>query len=119
MLPVLKYLVARLVLFVVAVTVLGLLGARRELALFGGLLVSVLLSYLLLRRLRDPATAAIVERVQGRTERRAARADEDALVEDAQVDDDMVEDAQREDAQREHELVEHRVEDALPTDRRG
>ena len=109
MLPVLKYLVARLALFVVAVTVLGLLGARRELALFGGLLVSVLLSYLLLRRLRDPATAAVVERVEGRTRRRASRADEDALVEDEQLDD----------ARREGELVEHRVDDDGPQERRG
>lgn len=109
MLPVLKYLVARLALFVVAVTVLGLLGARRELALFGGLLVSVLLSYLLLRRLRDPATAAVVERVEGRTRRRASRADEDALVEDERLDD----------AQREDELVEHRVDDDGPQERRG
>ena len=78
----------RLVLFVAAVTLLGVLGAGRELALVGGLLISALLSYVLMRRLRDAATIAIVDRVQARTERRrAARVDEDALIEDAQVDE--------------------------------
>jgi hypothetical protein len=85
-LPVVKYFLARLVLFVLAVVVLGLLGAGRVLALFGGLVISVMLSYVLLRRLRDPATAAIAERVQARQERRAAHPDEDELFEDAQVD---------------------------------
>jgi hypothetical protein len=85
-LPVVKYFLARLVLFVLAVVVLGLLGAGRVLALFGGLAISVMLSYVLLRRLRDPATAAIAERVQARQERRAAHPDEDELFEDAQVD---------------------------------
>jgi hypothetical protein len=85
-LPVVKYFLARLVLFVLAVVVLGLLGAGRVLALFGGLVISVMLSYVLLRRLRDPATAAVAERVQARQERRAAHPDEDELFEDAQVD---------------------------------
>ncbi len=88
-LPVVKYFLARLVLFVLAVVVLGLLGAGRVLALFGGLAISVILSYVLLRRLRDPATAAIAERVQARQERRAAHPDEDELFEDAQVDAGM------------------------------
>ena len=83
-----KYMLVRLVLFVAAVTLLGVLGAGRELALVGGLLISALLSYVLMRRLRDAATIAIVDRVQARTERRrAARVDEDALIEDAQVDE--------------------------------
>jgi hypothetical protein len=85
---VVKYMLVRLVLFVAAVTLLGVLGAGRELALVGGLLISALLSYVLMRRLRDAATVAIVDRVQARTERRrAARVDEDALIEDAQVDE--------------------------------
>lgn len=84
---VIKYTLARLVLFVLAVTVLGLLGFTREVALLGGLLISVLLSYLLLRRLREPATAAIAQWVEPRrARRRASRIDEDALVEDAQDD---------------------------------
>jgi hypothetical protein len=86
-LPVIKYVLARLVLFVLAVTLLGVLGAGRELALVGGLLISALLAYVLLGRLRDASTVAIVDRVQTRTaRRRAARADEDALYEDALVD---------------------------------
>jgi hypothetical protein len=84
---VVRYFLARLVLFVLAVVVLGLLGAGRVVALFGGLVISVLLSYLLLRRLRDPANAVIAERLQARQERRAAQPDEDELIEDAQVDD--------------------------------
>ena len=87
MLPVIKYMLARLILFVLVVTLLGVLGAGRELALVGGLLISALLAYVLLGRLRDASTAAIVGRVQARTaRRRAARADEDALYEDALTD---------------------------------
>ena len=83
-----KYMLVRLVLFVAAVTLLGVLGAGRELALVGGLLISALLSYVLMRRMRDAATVAVVDRVQARSERRrAARVVEDALVEDAQVDE--------------------------------
>ena len=83
-----KYVLLRLALFVVAVTVLGVLGAGRELALVGGVLISALLSDVLMRRMRDAATVAVVDRVQARSERRrAARVDEDALVEDAQVDE--------------------------------
>jgi hypothetical protein len=81
-----RYFLARLALFVLAVVVLGLLGAGRVVALFGGLLISVLLSYLLLRRLRDPANAVLAERLRARQERRAAHVD-DELVEDSQVDD--------------------------------
>ncbi len=78
---------ARLVLFVLAVTLLGVLGAGRELALVGGLLISALLAYVLLGRLRDASSVAIVDRVQARAaRRRAARADDDAIYEDALVD---------------------------------
>jgi hypothetical protein len=86
---VVTYFLARLALFVLAVVVLGLLGAGPVVALFGGLLISVLLSYLLLRRLREPATVAVAERLQARQERRAARPDEDELIEDAQVDAEL------------------------------
>jgi Protein of unknown function (DUF4229) len=85
-LAVVRYFLARLALFVLAVAVLGLLGAGPVVALFGGLLMSVLLSYLLLGRLRDPANAAVAERLRSRQERRAAQVDEDELIEDAQVD---------------------------------
>jgi hypothetical protein len=84
---VVKYMLARLVLFVLAVTLLGVLGFSREIALIGGLLVSALLAYVLLGRLRDASSAVIVQRVQARAERRrAARVDEDAIYEDALVD---------------------------------
>jgi hypothetical protein len=87
--PVIKYMLARVVLFVLAVTLLGVLGAGREIALIGGLLISALLAYVLLGRLRDASTAVIVDRVQNRAaRRRAARVDEDALYEDAVVDDE-------------------------------
>jgi hypothetical protein len=90
---------ARLILFVLAVTLLGVLGAGRELALVGGLLISALLAYVLLGRLRDASTVAIVDRVQTRAaRRRAARADEDTLYEDALVDV-QAHDAQAHDAQ--------------------
>jgi uncharacterized protein DUF4229 len=85
-LPVVTYFLARLVLFVLSVVVLGLLGAGPVLALFGGLLISVLLSYLLLRRLREPATAVVAQRLQARQVRRTGHPDEDELFEDAAVD---------------------------------
>ena len=88
-----RYFLARLALFVLAVVVLGLLGAGRVVALFGGLLISVLLSYVLLRRLREPANAAVAERLRARQERRGAQPDEDELVEDAQVDDALHDDS--------------------------
>jgi uncharacterized membrane protein YraQ (UPF0718 family) len=86
-LAVVTYFLARLALFAVCAVVLARLGAAPLVALLGGLVISLLLSYLLLRRLREPATAAIAERVQARAERRAAHPDEDALIEDAQVDE--------------------------------
>jgi hypothetical protein len=97
---VVRYFLARLVLFVLAVVVLGLLGAGPVLALFGGLLISVLLSYLLLRRLREPANAAVAERLRARQERRAAQPDEDELIEDTQVDDALRDDSPSDDALR-------------------
>jgi len=84
---VVKYLLARFVLFVLAVTLLGLLRFRAEIALIAGLLISSLLAYLLLPRLRDASTVAIVQRLEARRARRSARRDEDNLVEDAQADE--------------------------------
>jgi hypothetical protein len=88
-LPILKYGLARLVVFVVSVTVLGLVGFHREVALLGGLLISALLSYVLLRRWRDPATAAVADRIERRQHHRATRAEEDALIEDQQVEESL------------------------------
>ena len=96
-LPVVKYMLVRLVLFVAAVTLLGVLGAGRELALVGGLLISALLAYVLLGRLRDASTVAIVDRVQARAaRRRAARADEDTMYEDTLVDAETDESSENE-----------------------
>ena len=75
-----KYLIARLVLFVAGRRRARFLGAGRVVALFGGLLISLLLTYLFLR----PAARAGDggdRRTGGGPRRRAARAreDEDAL----------------------------------------
>jgi hypothetical protein len=95
---VVKYFVARLVLFLVCAAVLALIGAGPLAALVGALFVSLLLSYVLLRRLRDAATVVVADRMQSRMERRAAPLDEDALIEDAQVDQALREDGHRDDA---------------------
>jgi hypothetical protein len=86
-LAVVTYFLARLVLFAAVVVVLSLFGAGSFVALVGGVLISPLLSYVFLRRLRDPATVAIARRVEARKERRAAHPDEDALIEDAQIEE--------------------------------
>ena len=93
-----KYFLARLVLFLLCAAVLALIGAGPLLALVGALFVSLLLSYVLLRRLRDAATVVVADRMQSRMERRAAPLDEDALIEDAQVDEALREDGHRDDA---------------------
>ena len=81
-----KYSVVRLALFVAAMGVLALLGAGLELALLGGVVISALLSYVLMKRMRDAATIAIVDRVQARTERRrAARVDEESILDEGLV----------------------------------
>lgn len=97
MLPVLTYSLARIALFVAAAAALWLVGAGPVLALAGGLLVSLLLSYVLLGRLREPATAAIAARVQARTSRRVARGEEDELLEDRLVDERLAEERAPED----------------------
>ncbi len=91
MLPLLKYTVLRLALFVAAIGVLYLLGARGVLNLALAAVVSLLLSYLLLRGPRDELARA----VQGRVEHRLASErhssgmlglDDDAGAEDAALD---------------------------------
>jgi hypothetical protein len=84
---VVTYFLARLVLFVVVAAVLVLLGAGPVVAVGGGLLISVMLSYLVLGRLREPATAAVAARLEARRARRAAHPDEDEVFEDAVVDE--------------------------------
>ena len=93
-----KYFLARLVLFLVCAAVLARIGAGPLVALVGALFVSLLLSYVLLRRLRDAATVVVADRMQSRMERRAAPVDEDALIEDAQVDQALRGDGRHDDA---------------------
>jgi positive regulator of sigma E activity len=85
---VLKYSVLRLGLFVAALVVLSLLGASELTAVVGAALVSLLLSYVLLRRPREEMAQVIAERTERRLAqpRRGARPDADAAAEDAALD---------------------------------
>ena len=101
MTAVLRYTVLRIALFVAALAVLALLGASQLTALVGAAVVSLLLSYVLLRGPRDAAALAIAERTRARLDarngtaadgqapdggRRRSRIDEDAAAEDAAVE---------------------------------
>lgn len=90
--PVAKYTLARLALFVAALAVVALAGAPPLVALALAAVVSALLSYVLLRPLRDQVTGQIAQRVQGRLPaedrtRLERRLDEDAAIEDAADDE--------------------------------
>ena len=61
------YTSARLALFIVVATLLALAGMQGILLLMVALVVSGLLSYVLLSRLRDEVSAAVVGRAQGQT----------------------------------------------------
>lgn len=76
--PVLGYTAARVGLFLAALVVLRLLGARGVLLLALGLIVSGLLSFFLLSGQRDRMSGAVI----GRAERFRARLDEGAAAED-------------------------------------
>jgi len=82
--PLVTYSLARLVLFVAALGVVYLLGARQLIALLLAAAISMLLSYVLLRPLRDQAA----ERLAARAQRRMAprQPSEDEAVEDAAVE---------------------------------
>jgi Protein of unknown function (DUF4229) len=87
MVPLLKYSVMRLALFVAVLGILAVLGAGPLLAVIGAALVSMLLSYVLLRGTRDELATTIADRVQRRTEDRVAGVvDEDTAIEDAAAD---------------------------------
>lgn len=64
--PVVTYTIARLGLFVLALAVFALAGAGRLTAVIGAAVVSMLVSYLALRGLRDQ----VADRVAGRVQRR-------------------------------------------------
>lgn len=85
MLPLLKYSVLRLALFVAAMGLLYVIGIRGLLNLVTAGVVSLLLSYLLLRRPREELSQQIADKVSGRLkdpDRRSALED-DAAAEDA------------------------------------
>jgi hypothetical protein len=69
---VLRYTLLRLALFVAVLAVLSLAGASELTAVIGAAVVSVLLSYVLLRGPRETAARAIAERTQARLEARSA-----------------------------------------------
>jgi Protein of unknown function (DUF4229) len=83
----LKYSVLRLALFVGLLAVFAVLGAGKIVALIGAALVSMMLSYLFLRRPRDEVTAVLAERMEHRAARRGPSASaQDEALEDAVVD---------------------------------
>lgn len=93
--PLLKYSVLRLALFVVALVTFRALGARGILAIVLAAVVSMLLSYVLLRGPRDELSGAIEKRVSERLDRAggagpasaaARRRAEDDAIEDAAAD---------------------------------
>lgn len=91
MLPLLKYSVLRLALFVALLVVFWVLGAGRIIAVIGAALASTMLSYIFLRGPRDRVTAEIAEHVQRRTERRGPTlTEQDEAVEDRAVQEQAV-----------------------------
>jgi hypothetical protein len=76
--PTLAYTSARILLFVAAMIVLYLVGARGALLLALAILVSGVLSFMLLSRQRDMMSGAMVTRFRGMR----ARLDEGAKAED-------------------------------------
>ncbi len=84
-----KYSVLRLALFVGAMGVLYLCGARGLLNLLLAAVISMLLSYLLLRGLRDEVSRAIAGQIEARLPPSGPRTlglDDDSTAEDAAVD---------------------------------
>ncbi|MDQ1249544.1 MAG: hypothetical protein QG597_3919 [Actinomycetota bacterium] len=78
--PLLLYTLARLGLLVVVGALLYVVGARSWLLVLLALLISGLLSYIVLGRLRDGVSAKVAARVDaGRERRAAATAEEDDL----------------------------------------
>ena len=66
MVPILKYTVLRLALFVAVLALLVVLHAGPLISIAGAALVSMMLAYLFLRRQRDEVTARIAERMEQR-----------------------------------------------------
>lgn len=87
MVPLLKYTVMRLALFIATLWLLHFLGASPVLSLIGAALVSFLLSYLVLRGPRTALAEQVAERIERRHHRPPTAADEDAALEDAAIED--------------------------------
>ncbi len=91
MVPLLKFTVARLALFVAALLAMIVVGARGVLALGLAMVISLALSYVLLRGPRDALALALHERLQRRLDgpqsRFARRLAQDAEAEDVAVED--------------------------------
>jgi len=84
----LVYTLQRLALFVITLFVLALLGAEPILAVVLAGVISMGLSYVLLRKQRDALAVRIAERVEARAAARAAGepTDADSAAEDATID---------------------------------
>jgi hypothetical protein len=101
--PLLKFTVLRLALFVATLAVLYVIGARDWLLLLLAAVVSLALSYVLLRAPREELAATIEQRAQQRAAnrerpvpRRQSAAQRDADLEDAAVDHDLDQDLDQE-----------------------
>jgi O-antigen ligase len=86
--PFLKYTVLRLVLFVAALAVFALLGARGILAVLLAAVASVALSFVLLRGPREELSRAIAERADPSRPRRQSRVNRRLAEDDAAEDAD-------------------------------
>ena len=86
-LALIKYTVLRLAIFVASLVLLWAVGVRQSiLMLVLAALISLALSYLLLRKQRDDLAVAISEHTRARIERHQTIGAADADVEDAAVD---------------------------------
>ena len=95
--PFVVYTSARLALFIVTATVLALLGMQGIALLMVALVVSGLLSYVLLSRLRDAVSEAVVNRgsTRGRTGPRRGLSSLRQRMETATTAEDAADDARR------------------------
>jgi membrane protein implicated in regulation of membrane protease activity len=85
--PLVKYSLARLVLFVAALALLSLAGAGRFWAIVLAAVISMLVAYVLLRPLREQAAEQLQSRVQRRLQAAsAAVGTTDEQAEDAEVE---------------------------------
>lgn len=80
--PLVRYTVMRMALFAATVVVLYIAGARSMILLVSALVISMLLSYIVLRSQRVAATTAIADRIETRRAatqaKRQQESDEDA-----------------------------------------